>query len=811
MGRIYSTLYLSPSAMNCFPSILSEGGVCIQMEGPEDDDTERAMFPSRYQNPFNEGVEASDEDEDVDANEGNDTAPDTSMFSDLVFIPPSSGRRSNGATMPSQAPITCYEVQKETEASKCYWDNIDGPFFNHPTSDTLRSTGLFGENPSDGNRQIVVPLGDVVKHVVATVRIANSNTKTKRRITLKNLEYIHEDAGSGSGTKKRVRSTAEDGHPAKKRRMNQGAQDACTSKTIRSAHSSDEFYNHRIMKQKILPITVRHGNTSFSLPLASLVLDIAEKMCYFEGANTHPIAINRYSPSLLQPLINYAFPPFALAHTVAKCINDDTDTPNPFTHPQENYYGPVVKHVREIICNNDPVAYTALEMWLAEILFNPTTKYPVCPIISGPPGVGKNYFIDFILKYVIGGDISASVGGLDRVTGDFNGILANRVMVLINEDDLNKNKKTTNLLKTMCSDVLQCIERKYVDAEANHPMWARFIILTNNDDPFKLISKTERRFVVINTTNKVPSHKYFEDLESRMLHKDNAPVTALHYVGFLSELRKRTFPCDGIQDEMGCIMDNCRIPHRLMHPGPDGYNPRKILRKPINTKYYTERVTERISNLHFFLYAFVVKKKTIRSILPLEVTSDEALSQQIPLHQDLGNLMKISPRYLYACYNLYMQHCVPKSGKAAARYGMTINTSTSGSGFNPMSMKECKDFNRALETFLGDHNDATQDPPIPGDTEHEKRLSRRNPKAVVYRKMDEVFGTPDAMLYNLSGIDKAFRTQYEDCYDYLNCMYNEVVAMEGPMENGKSVEGESHLPQYSFSSSWTAEGYDTNV
>jgi len=801
------------------------------------------MFPAEYENPFRSALKTpsrasggGEEDVEepvvveVDSGKEDDmercsTSPSFMTppppFFDLTFAPPPAYKR-DGTMLPSTngfpMPITCYNVPEEPEACRLYWEETKGPFFSEPASPFLQETGLFGEKQCEGEGSpgggVVVPLSEVVKHVVATVRVVDGEDKQKT-IYIKDTKYKHVLAMQESGGmlvdqpvgKKRGRPRKESYSASCQQQQQTNVDDnnssgsapsvslasqkrrktspstfttmspgmdmgfACVRKTVRPRYTRQAFVAHRIMRQKTMPITVRYGDTSFLIPLPALVLGIAEKMCHFRSECTQPIAVDKYIPAYMHPLVNYTFPPFMLSAPVAEAVTamiacDGAQKPatltcsssssrerssssspdsmtidpqcmmhpssHPFFLPDENYYGPVVRHVREVICDGDPVAYTALEMWLGELLFNPAAKYPVCPIISGPQGTGKNLFFDFLLKHIFGFDVTASVTGLDRVTGRFNAVLENKVLVLVNEEHLNKVDRTVEVLKTMCSEVIHCIERKYSEVKENVEVFARYAVLTNIPDPYKLIPMHERRFLVIRTTSRIPSGDYFEDLVLRLDDGRNAPITAMHYVGFLAELRKHRYPCEAPPriGTSGQMCERCVIPHRFMHPLPNGYSPQVVLRKPIRTGYTGKKLAERISDLHLFLYAFVVRRLPMRTILPRSVTTDAFLSVQIPAHKDLGDLLHIDRKYFFTCYFFYLRYgsgspfkrSVYGSGGPAAspRYrsmtptspyqnGVGFTTTTTDKadhdGINLSSLANINALNHDLTRLLKDFND----------------------------------------------------------------------------------------------------------
>lgn len=471
--------------------------------------------------------------------------------------------------------------------------------------------------------------------------------------------------------------------------------------------SIDDFCKQRIlMKQiqrnQITPIVVRHGKTKFTMPLAEILLVIVQEMCEYEEICHYPRSVEECLPGSIDPFVEYTFPIFQVSRNLADMVSFDRmktirDT-NPleyraFEHealkgvgyfePKEAIYGPVVKHLRDVLCNGEEVAYTVVETWLAEILFNPTEKSPVCPVISGPPGVGKSKFFDFVRNYVIGTQTSAAPTQSDQVTQRFNGVVEGKMLVVLNETNLNTHKRTIDVLKGLCSDTQQCIENKCKETRSNVPIYCRFCLLTNDQDPYKKLKDGERRFFIIKTKQQIMDHGYYKRLHSILENPIYSPVVAVHFVGYLRSLRqvrsksvfgrgvtdlvtKVTIPSKYWHKPQGCVMQHKNANTQGYRPGllesnqqteQYGYDA-AILHCLPKSVYMQKKLMFSLSEPLMFHFLFVVCKLDLGVLIPSCILSnygDLWKQEVLKLEHDrqLTDLTRVNKKYYDNAFALF--------------------------------------------------------------------------------------------------------------------------------------------------------------
>jgi hypothetical protein len=652
-------------------------------------------------------------------------------------IPLDGCRSEYNSSMQGGVAITMIlqNVCRETASARNFYDQTRGPYFGEGDTDffqPFKFDGLMtGNNMPPISSRGEVPLEKIIKHVVATIRVSSvsmipmqdvgvgvSVAKVGEKwLMIKARKNSQKDMSPSSSGKKRKRSETSNtcSEPSSQQPHHQ--------QTVYYQYDKKSFYSQEVLRQKQFPVTVRHGSLVFCLPLAFLILRIAEELCIYQGVHKYPIAVDSYTPEKLDPYILYLFPPFQISTRLPEFIyNKET---NPFHHPQEKYYGVIVDHLRDVLCDGDPISYTLMETWLAEMMFNPRAKYPICPIISGPMGVGKSKFFDFLGRRVFGLDTVAMPSNLGQCAGRFNSILKNKILMVINEEDMNKSDQVVKIMRTLCTEVNHCIEEKHVNIKANVEIWSRFCILTNDPDPYQDMSINERRFVTIMTKSTLPSGEYFDRLYDAIDTEKTSVLTAIHFVAYLAEIRRnRAITCPVLkangsgtseeahtsipnpvnlqespyEEETGPSTCKCRIPHKYIHTGLDGYTPAR-LRKPVMTEYMMKKIIGNMPALHFFLYTFVIRKTPLLTLLSDNLQLLHERKIPIPPHRDIGDLRFIEFSYFHTCYKLYKDH-VYKKPRHMESYSPLMDTAPDG-GYEDITVD------------LDDLFDTTHDPSIP--------------------------------------------------------------------------------------------------
>ena len=153
---------------------------------------------------------------------------------------------------------------------------------------------------------------------------------------------------------------------------------------------------------------------------------------------------------------------------------------------------PFLHHIHQAICGGDEQVYKYLMQWLAHMLQKPDEKPSVAVLMKSVEGTGKGTMVR-PLEQILGQHF-VQLNGDEHLTGKFNSLVANRLLVFADEVRLTDPKKADKL-KAMISEPTVNMERKGIDAEPI-PNFARFIFASNHDHVL-IAGQRERRYLVV--------------------------------------------------------------------------------------------------------------------------------------------------------------------------------------------------------------------------------------------------------------------------------------------------------------------------
>lgn len=175
-----------------------------------------------------------------------------------------------------------------------------------------------------------------------------------------------------------------------------------------------------------------------------------------------------------------------------------------------------LKHLREVLADNNPDVFDYLLKWLKVVLVA-KLKSKVALVFIGGQGTGKGSFWDeFLGQKLVGGDEDgrcngpySQIGDIDKIVGRFNTLGIGRL--LINGDECSSfggAYKQNNALKRILTERVNQWEQKGVDAITVRD-FANYIFTTNNPHPVK-VEADDRHFLVLKVGNKYKQNKdYF--------------------------------------------------------------------------------------------------------------------------------------------------------------------------------------------------------------------------------------------------------------------------------------------------------------
>jgi hypothetical protein len=191
----------------------------------------------------------------------------------------------------------------------------------------------------------------------------------------------------------------------------------------------------------------------------------------------------------------------------------------------------ILNHIKVVICNNDEYAYNWLLLWLSALLMG--IKTDVMIFIRGLGGCGKNAFLDMLAYGLIGDEYAIATASPEKqFFGNFNSLLQNRVLTIINEGT-HGLRSCVDIIKDIITSDRVNIEKKGIDA-ITLKNYNNFVCDTNNFNIVN-VSADDRRFVFLNCNSQyVGNEQYFNDLFKDL--KDDEVLSSLYH--YLIEERK---------------------------------------------------------------------------------------------------------------------------------------------------------------------------------------------------------------------------------------------------------------------------------
>lgn len=171
-------------------------------------------------------------------------------------------------------------------------------------------------------------------------------------------------------------------------------------------------------------------------------------------------------------------------------------------------------HIKNIIANGRDDLYEYILSWIAFIIQNPGKKTNTCLIILGKEETGKTAFTTIICK-LFSDYALPNIANIDNIMGQFNSITENKMLVVLDEINGNKNNLNNKIihtrLKNLITEYINIINRKGIDQYAAKNV-SNYIICSNDFNSIP-ISEDDRRYVIANVSDRRKGDKtYFDAL-----------------------------------------------------------------------------------------------------------------------------------------------------------------------------------------------------------------------------------------------------------------------------------------------------------
>ena len=166
-----------------------------------------------------------------------------------------------------------------------------------------------------------------------------------------------------------------------------------------------------------------------------------------------------------------------------------------------------IKHIKLYICNNNEEYFNYVIKWLAFTLQSPEKRQQTACVFIGEQGSGKSSIYNFVSSMIDGVGVPLSkdylyccnVEEISKIS-KFNNIIANKLLLNLEEIDVIKHSKIISTMKTMITDPTILIEKKGFDTETaiNH-----LSIMGTSNEPVNVvkIDNDDRRYNLFETTS----------------------------------------------------------------------------------------------------------------------------------------------------------------------------------------------------------------------------------------------------------------------------------------------------------------------
>lgn len=183
-----------------------------------------------------------------------------------------------------------------------------------------------------------------------------------------------------------------------------------------------------------------------------------------------------------------------------------------------------VNHVRQVMANGNEGHGMWLLQWMAHIIQYPDSK-PVCAcVFRGLQGTGKSMCWE-IFGRLLGAKLYVSFDSLQRITGKFNVLAANRQLIVVDEVSAGDDYVGCNRLKALITASHMTIEKKFADPITTSS-YEGYVLLSNHPRPVR-VESSDRRFACFDVSaTRRNDLEYFERLTT--FYKDRDALNHLY-------------------------------------------------------------------------------------------------------------------------------------------------------------------------------------------------------------------------------------------------------------------------------------------
>jgi hypothetical protein len=185
----------------------------------------------------------------------------------------------------------------------------------------------------------------------------------------------------------------------------------------------------------------------------------------------------------------------------------------------------ILRHIREVICNGNAIVARWVLAWCAHMVQKPGEKVGTSLVIKGLKGAGKDTLPLYLGRMMGRGFFSAT--NSDQVVGTFNALIADRLLVNLEEGVFGGSHKSDSILKALVTSPKALINQKFTpvyEIDSFH----RVTITSNSFRPTN-VTTDERRWLVLETSeSRLGDRAYFNAIYKEL--DSGGAACLLHYL-----------------------------------------------------------------------------------------------------------------------------------------------------------------------------------------------------------------------------------------------------------------------------------------
>ena len=242
--------------------------------------------------------------------------------------------------------------------------------------------------------------------------------------------------------------------------------------------------------------------------------------------------------------------------TGIECPESHFNTWTPFAMEFVTEYEPnlagkdfILEHIK-ILCNHEEQIYDYIIKWIAQMIQYPAIK-TICPILISKQGAGKGTLLKLIEKMIGSNKYFETTDPARDVWGDFNGQMVDSFFVNVNELSKKDTIACEGKIKGLITDTKLTINTKGV-TQYEIQSYCRFMITTNNGDPFNTADDDRRMVIIRSSDEKIGNKDYFDTLH-KYIEDMNVIKTCYEYfksIADMDKFHKLPLPCTEYQSNL---------------------------------------------------------------------------------------------------------------------------------------------------------------------------------------------------------------------------------------------------------------------